>query len=951
MPDTNCRRRGPGFSGKPPLETSKSYRGLYENDILRLKSFKNLSNYIQVDDVTDVSRLEGFTLDKYILTKENICYEEHKQPCTACIGLLSVAKQILDEGFIKLNEAFAMSTPGVKYKAKDAKRKLLQMPLAALKIKESKTYTIYLVSKDTNLQLTRSLLKRKDWGSQNTGMQMSASLVKELLSATDSDAERERLTYGIVKSSGLSHTKLRQLYGFENLKRRQDKVENALREMREIREAVASIASIQEKAVLQSFGIEVESDEDLEHDESETDTDADGEEDSALNAVENTSLSELIPATLNESEDRLVSETDSAFNVSEIGLAPSQNTDIGDMAHQFSLSKEITESACYQNSHQLMDILKSCELNWFSFVEVIKEKMKDYSKEAIDQLLLDFSGQLHLFNLDEREELIIEQSRQAFLLARRLDENNSDADDEAVLSEAEEMEVDWGNIHDPLQKEAQSAIIQKIRNLRLGAKRKAAKKIAEERFLRRRRGKNVSKILKECPDIGQTIENYVKSAGAGADSWRRTGVLTFDGNRKVQKKPTFSRIKEHLEMVYNRKFGYGTVVELCVARNKRRKSSTRYRGLARVTCRRARKGFTLRYNPDQHWSAAFYRSLDALHLRDGNDILNINRDDQAGFRLDTLATHNKRATLCIAEEVPLTTKSDYVNKYPSTLQTTSYNFLGTGTTAEICAGVVKAVPVHSKNPAQHFNDLNEIETYLDVQPAFFNCLSGERKTKVCVRVDGGHDEGPTHKEVQFWWTCYHLDKASRVLILTTPTRDSGSSNKNRVELQNGCLALAHSNLFIPSTLNGSCLDSQSGNVDEGKLKQNLSDAIDVYISRVNKCPCADTVVHLYKGTESSEIQGLRTMVKTFLKGKPSLKKKLKEEHPKEYQRIEDVWNLRARHLVPGLPDKYVFHLTCCYQDECIHPLCKDGRPAVEPTWYPGGPPLSFTPLPVPDPKR
>ena len=949
MPDTNCKRRGPGFSGKPPLETSKSYRGLYENDILRLKSFKNLSNYIQVDDVTDVSRLEGFTLDKYILTKENICYEEHKQPCTACIGLLSVAKQILDEGFIKLNEAFAMSTPGVKYKAKDAKRKLLQMPLAALKIKESKTYTIYLVSKDTNLQLTRSLLKRKDWGSQNTGMQMSASLVKELLSATDSDAERERLTYGIVKSSGLSHTKLRQLYGFENLKRRQDKVENALREMREIREAVASIASIQEKAVLQSFGIEVESDEDLEHDESETDTDADGEEDSALNAVENTSLSELIPATLNESEDRLVSETDSAFNVSEIGLAPSQNTDIGDMAHQFSLSKEITESACYQNSHQLMDILKSCELNWFSFVEVIKEKMKDYSKEAIDQLLLDFNGQLHLFNLDEREELIIEQSRQAFLLARRLDENNSDADDEAVLSEAEEMEVDWGNIHDPLQKEAQSAIIQKIRNLRLGAKRKAAKKIAEERFLRRRRGKNVSKILKECPDIGQTIENYVKSAGAGADSWRRTGVLTFDGNRKVQKKPTFSRIKEHLEMVYNRKFGYGTVVELCVARNKRRKSSTRYRGLARVTCRRAIKGFTLRYNPDQHWSAAFYRSLDALHLRDGNDILNINRDDQAGFRLDTLATHNKRATLCIAEEVPLTTKSDYVNKYPSTLQTTSYNFLGTGTTAEICAGVVKAVPLHSKNPAQHFNDLNEIETYLDVQPAFFNSLSGERKTKVCVRVDGGHDEGPTHKEVQFWWTCYHLDKASRVLILTT--RDSGSSNKNRVELQNGCLALAHSNLFIPSTLNGSCLDSQSGNVDEGKLKQNLSDAIDVYISRVNKCPCADTVVHLYKGTESSEIQGLRTMVKTFLKGKPSLKTKLKEEHPKEYQRIEDVWNLRARHLVPGLPDKYVFHLTCCYQDECIHPLCKDGRPAVEPTWYPGGPPLSFTPLPVPDPKR
>ena len=38
---------------------------------------------------------------------------------------------------------------------------------------------LLLVSKETNLELTRSLLKRKDWGSQNTGMQMSASLHRE----------------------------------------------------------------------------------------------------------------------------------------------------------------------------------------------------------------------------------------------------------------------------------------------------------------------------------------------------------------------------------------------------------------------------------------------------------------------------------------------------------------------------------------------------------------------------------------------------------------------------------------------------------------------------------------------------------------------------------------------------------------------------------------------------
>lgn len=77
------------------------------------------------------------------------------------------------------------------------------MPLAALRITEGKIDAIYLVSKETNLELTQSLLKRKDCGSQNAGVH--SILVKELLSASESEAERERLTYGIAKSSGLTH--------------------------------------------------------------------------------------------------------------------------------------------------------------------------------------------------------------------------------------------------------------------------------------------------------------------------------------------------------------------------------------------------------------------------------------------------------------------------------------------------------------------------------------------------------------------------------------------------------------------------------------------------------------------------------------------------------------------------------------------------------------------------
>lgn len=236
------------------------------------------------------------------------------------------------------------------------------------------------------------------------------------------------------------------------------------------------------------------------------------------------------------------------------------------------------------------------------------------------------------------------------------------------------------------------AIQREVKLMHRRMKCHASKKV-EMRLLQRCKGKHVSKILRDCPDIGKTIEEFVKDNNVGADAWQRAGVLTFDRNRKRNKKVTCSRIKEHLETKYGRTFGYCTVVQLCVPHNKGCISASNYKGLAKVTFRRARKGFTIRYNPDTHWSAALYKGLNKLEYTDGKNIMNLNRDDQAGFRLDTLATHSKHAFLCTSPV--LTTKTD------STLQTTSYNFTETANTGEMCTGVVKAVPIHYKNPAQH----------------------------------------------------------------------------------------------------------------------------------------------------------------------------------------------------------------------------------------------------------
>ncbi len=180
--------------------------------------------------------------------------------------------------------------------------------------------------------------------------------------------------------------------------------------------------------------------------------------------------------------------------------------------------------------------------------------------------------------------------------------------------------------------------------------------------------------------------------------------------------------------------------------------------------------------------------------------MNVGRDDQAGFRLDTMTTSKQNPTLCCKDNLPLTTRTDYVNQYPSVLQTTCYNFPATETTSEVCAGVVKAKRLYFKNPAQHYADIMMMEQNEEIKAAFLNPLTGKRKEIECIRVDGGGDEGPVHKEVQYWWTKRHLMKGTKAIMVTT--RSSGSSYKNRVELQNGCLALGHANLFIPSTLNG-----------------------------------------------------------------------------------------------------------------------------------------------------
>lgn len=144
-------------------------------------------------------------------------------------------------------------------------------------------------------------------------------------------------------------------------------------------------------------------------------------------------------------------------------------------------------------------------------------------------------GHLHI----EAEEEAPSQEREAAALNGDIvSESDSDYPDDYILNDT-----------------AKVALKKKIAAIRRKCRRDRAKALAEKNFLGRKRSSKLKGIVADFLNIGKTIEDYVQERSVGANAWRRTGVLTFDGNKAVQEKVTYSRIQKHLETVYKRKFG------------------------------------------------------------------------------------------------------------------------------------------------------------------------------------------------------------------------------------------------------------------------------------------------------------------------------------------------------------------------------------------------------------
>ena len=550
-----------------------------------------------------VSCVSDLSLSEYLAALRAHCTASHAKPCSMCNALFVVGKAVLEKGYCILFEAFRLASPKVKYTAERDKRKFIQMPLVAVHIGDPARGHAFSILMEMFPGIDYSKMGMIINGltlneAESRGGMLEKSVVKILLGIAQSDRERMCIRY---KSSGMTPTAVRRAYGFNNIVDHVQEIEDTLSKIQNVREAISELAAIEDKALMQSFGLATSS-----TDDSEEESAADDDE-------------EETPAQ-----------------------AP-----------------QLTQ-----------EMLRRCNFNWFEFMENIPSQEQQDFLSVPNQLMLELFERC---GLDEKEVLLLKQSYMAFCAAEGdaySQERVARVVNGEIVSESESDSPDaYASVLDPLSAAGKELIAKKRAAIQRRARRKREKFVADKRFLSRKISKRANNLLKKFPDIGETIESFVQDHQVGADSWRRTGVLTFDGNSKLKEKVTYERIRQHLQDKYNHNFFYGTVIQMCVARNRRRRSAKRYRGVAMVTSRRARKGFNLRLNPDDHWSAAFYRGLNQFQYVDGKDMVNMNRDDSTGFRLDTLTTCTQYTTPVVQSKEVLTTQTDYANKHPFVLQT------------------------------------------------------------------------------------------------------------------------------------------------------------------------------------------------------------------------------------------------------------------------------------------
>lgn len=197
--------------------------------------------------------------------------------------------------------------------------------------------------------------------------------------------------------------------------------------------------------------------------------------------------------------------------------------------------------------------------------------------------------------------------------------------------------------------------------------------------------------------------------------------------------------------------------------------------------------------------------------------------------------------------------------------------------------------------------------------------------------------GPWRGSHSLWssilWTVWHLKTETIATIITCPI--SCANFRNRIELQNKFLSLAHASLYIPLTLNGSCLKG-ADKLNQKNLQENISSTTSFYISRVNGTPFWQNKLKFFLRLAVPSIKKKTILLRLFWKRIIRKKSFRRGTYWDVSVDREYLTTQQEKQVYKKAPTKYVFSLLGCCQSNCTHPFCKRGWSVVRTSWYRGG---------------
>ena len=438
-----------------------------------------LSNFILVADGISVTAIRGLSLHEYIEARTAHCRAMHKE-CRECPQMLQVAKYVSQNGFMKLKSAFVGSFPSVEYSQVKARRRLLQMPLSCVRVDYAPGQSeCFLVEYHPGVNYVNLSKLLQSVLPKSPSTVMDKPLIQSLLGLCQSDRERECVRFAVFKASGLSATQARKQFGFENMTQRTKKVEDVIAHVEYIRTAIEKLAMTKELAVLRNLGL-----------------------------------------TCNDKESS-DSENEDSGSCDEDGQSLTTCEDV--------------------TPQELTSLVQESQLNWFEIAEKL-ENTHGHQCPHVKELS-KFINSLEI-SMKEKEQLRI--SYEAFTLDEQFNLNNqreASMYNGDIVTESKSDDPDTiNNSQTPLDPALKKIIEKKRTSIKRQTQRKKVKRIMEQNFLGRKTSTRVDSIVKKYPVIGDTIETFVRDNNVGAEAWRCTGMLTFDGNVKKKQKVTYERI-------------------------------------------------------------------------------------------------------------------------------------------------------------------------------------------------------------------------------------------------------------------------------------------------------------------------------------------------------------------------------------------------------------------------